>query len=141
MGQLRHILVHTATPVRFEEADAGAATWVEGERGETGPEPVLRDAFPAVLFLPGGSEESDHPRTKKITRPTLLYEPVNADTGQPVPELTAEDELMVEAPELAQWTGEVEARWQVEGTPQPFGPPGRVIGVQATLKQVREGKK
>jgi hypothetical protein len=137
VGQLRHILVHTATPIRTVE-DGDAVEWIEGEPGESGPEPVRQDAFPAVLFLPQGSEESDHPRSKKVSRPTLLYEPINADTGEAVPELTADDELMVEAVELAQWTGATEARWQVDGTPQPFGPPGRVIGVQVTLKQVRD---
>jgi hypothetical protein len=89
-----------------------------------------------VLFLPQGTEEQGQPRSRKFSRPTLLYEPVNADTGAATPDLTGDDELMVLAPELAQWTGADEARWQVEGTPQPFGPPGRVIGVQVTLKQV-----
>lgn len=135
MGQLRHVLVHVATPVAFVEGEPDDE-WIEGEPGEAGPEPVPGVAFPAVLFLPQGQEDSNRPRSQKVSRPTLLYEPVNADTGVPVAKLSADDELMVRAPELAFWTGAEEARWQVDGTPQPFGPPGTVIGVQAVLKQV-----
>jgi hypothetical protein len=133
VGQLRHVLVHVATPVRFEDGSDGE--WIEGEPGEGGSEPVAGDEFPCVLFLPGGSEDSGQPRSRKITRPTLLFEPVNADSGAAVA-VSADDELLVRAPEMAFLTGAEEVRWQVEGQPQPFGPPGTVIGVQATLKRV-----
>jgi hypothetical protein len=58
-----------------------------------------------------------------------------------VVEVDKEDELLIEAPELASFFEEVEdspgvGRWQVDSVPQPFGPPGEVIGVQATVKQV-----
>jgi hypothetical protein len=140
VGQLRHVLVHRARRLRVEE-DAGAAEWIEGEPGE-GPAPVPGPEFPVVLFLPLGSEEAG-PRAKTITRPTLMWEPVNADTGETVDAVTADDELLIAATDLASWFEQAPGeepgvgRWQVDGPPQPFGPPGTVIGVQATLKQVR----
>lgn len=129
------ILKHTATPVRYEEAAAGA--WVEGEPGATGPEPIRGMGFPSVLFLPNSTGEAEVEQSWKpraITRPTLLFDPAYVTGEQP----GKDDELMILAPELAGWTGAEEARWQVDGVPQPFGPPGRVMGVQATLKQVRD---
>jgi hypothetical protein len=130
------ILKHTATPVRVEEGDPGG-DWIEGEPGTDGPEPIRGTGFPAVLFLPGPGgdaqvEQSWKPRS--ITRPTLLFDPAFVVGDQP----GKDDELMILAPELAGWTGAAEARWQIDGVPQPFGPPGRVIGVQATLKQVTD---
>lgn len=139
MGQLRHVLKHSARRLRYVEAPADE--WVEGEPGEDGPVPVASEPFPVVLFLPLGTE-TEGPVGRKITRPTLLWEPVNADTAAAVPQLGPDDELLILALDLAPYfppaadepagTG----RWQIEGRPQPFGPPGRVIGVQATLKQV-----
>lgn len=140
MGQLRHVLVHRGRRLRVVE-DAGAVEWIEGEPGE-GPAAVPGPVFPVVLFLPLGSEDAG-PRSKKITRPTLMWEPVNADTGEPVEPVTADDELLIDAPDLAAWFEQAPGeepgvgRWQVDGPPQPFGPPGSVIGVQATLKAVR----
>lgn len=142
MGQLRHVLVHTATPVEYVE-DAAAVEWIEGEPGASGgPEPVRGAPFPVVLFLPLGTEQEDRPRSRKVTAPTVLWEPVNADTGAEAPVLDADAELLILAPELKgyfeQVDGEPEGtgRWQIDGNPQPFGPPGRVIGVQARLKAV-----
>lgn len=134
----RRILKHTATPIRTVEADAGAPTWVEGERGEEGPQPVAEAAFPCIVFLPNATEsaggESSWRPSRQIRRPTMLFDPALVPGRQP----TRETELMILAPELAPWTGAGEARWQLDGDPQPFGPPGSVIGAQATLKQVKD---
>jgi hypothetical protein len=141
VGQLRHVLVHRARRLRVEEDD-DAAEWIEGEPGD-GPQAVPGPEFPVVLFLPFGQEESGQPRTRKVTRPTLMWEPVNADTGEAVEPVGSDDELLISAEELAAWFEQVPGeedgvgRWQVDGQPQPFGPPGIVIGVQANLKAVR----
>lgn len=149
-GEIRHVLVHFATPVRYEEG-LDAETWVEGEPGAEGPVPMRGVPFPCVLFLPLGQEETpggDSPRGRKITRPTILFEPVRPSDwpeagGSPIV-VGADDELLVFAPELAGHFAQAAneavgtGRWQVDGRPQPFGPPGTVIGVQATLKQVSD---
>lgn len=141
MGQLRHVLVHRATPVEFVEGTDEPTQWIEGEPGIEGPTGVRGTPFPCVLFLPLGSEDEGQPRSRKVTRPTLMFEPFDFD-GAPVEPPSAEDELLIAAPELAASFEQAEGeepgtgRWQIEGTPQPFGPPGRVIGYQATVKQV-----
>lgn len=128
-----HILVHQATPLEYLEVQGSPATWIEGEPGpHGGGAPTAGVAFPCVLFLPGpGGEQSNAYRPKAIREPTLLF--------NPGPVLTRDSELMVAAPELAPWTGGISpARWQLVGDAQPFGPPGSVIGVQATLRQVQD---
>jgi hypothetical protein len=141
-----HILVHVATPVSYVEGIAGDEM-IEGEPGEAGAEPIEGTPFEAVLFLPGpGGEESNPYKPRTIRRPTLLYNPdrglVDASRGLvgdgSAIVLGAEDELLIDAVELASFTGGERVRWQVDGEPQPFGPPGRVIGVQATLKRVEQ---
>lgn len=58
--------------------------------------------------------------------------------------LGPDSELLIFAPELAGHFAQAAdeaagtGRWQVDGRPQPFGPPGSVIGVQAALKQVSD---
>lgn len=131
MGQLAHVLVHTATLLRYEE---DGVAWIEGEPGD-GPEPTLGESFACVLFLPLGTEDDSGARSRKVSRPTILWEPPAR--------LGADDELLILAPELADHFEQAPGRpvgtgrWQVDGEPQPFGPPGKVIGTQATLKQVR----
>lgn len=142
-----HILVHTATPVSYVEGEAGDI-WIEGEPGEGGPQPVEGIPFECVLFLPGpGGEDTNAYKPRVIKRPTLLYNPVRniADASRALTGdgsaivLSNEDELLIEAPELAAWAGgEARARWQLEGDSQPFGPPGVVGGVQATLRRVED---
>lgn len=140
MGQLRHVLVHSARRLRVE--DDTEPEWIEGEPGD-GPRPVAGEPFPVVLFLPLGTEETARPRSKQVARPTLLWEPVNANTGAAVETITADDELLILAADLAPYFEQAPdepdgtGRWQIDGAPQPFGPPGTVIGVQAVLKQVR----
>lgn len=149
-GALGDLLVHVAIPTRYEE-DPGVGEWIEGEPGPQGPEPVTGVAFPLVLFLPLGTEEApgtESPRGRKVSRPTIMFEPLRPlgwpqQPGTPIT-LGADDELLIFAPELAQFFEQVAGeaigtgRWQVEGAPQPFGPPGEVIGVQANVKQVRD---
>lgn len=128
------ILVHTATPVQFVEAPSEG--WAEGEPGE-GVEPALGVPFQCVLFLPGpGGEQSSQYRPRVVRTPTLLYNPTRDDDSVVV--VNAEDELLVEAPELAPWTGADVVRWLAEGDPQPFGPPGLVYGLMATLRRVED---
>lgn len=124
---LPDVCIHVCTPVSMVET----GTLVEGE-GDI--EPVEGTPFQGILFLPQGSEEQNPYRPRKLSRPTLLYLPKDALGAAVV--LKAEDELLIAAPELAPWTGAAEARWQLEGVPQPFGPPGSVIGIQAALVKV-----
>lgn len=132
------VLRHTATPVRGRDTnvDENAEEWIEGEPGE-GAEPVAGLPFACVLFLPQSTEGAGQEfswRQRAITRPTLLYNIVRAD-GSRV-DIGKDDELTISAPDLAEWQGGALARWQVDGIPQPFGPPGRAFACQATLKQV-----
>lgn len=131
------LLAHTATPVSYPEVQSSPAQWIEGEPGPTGVEPVQGIPFPCVLFLPspGGSADTEY-RPRVVRRPTLLYNPTRDDDSVVV--VNAEDELLVEAPELAPWTGADVVRWLAEGDPQPFGPPGLVYGLMATLRRVED---
>lgn len=124
---LEDVCIHSASTVSLVES----GTKIEGEADVA---PVEGTPFACVLFLPQGAEEQNPYRPRKISRPTLLYLPLDID-GQPVV-LKAEDSIVIAAPELAPWTGATEAEWRVEGTPQPFGPPGEVIGIQAILVKV-----
>jgi hypothetical protein len=132
-----HILVHVATPVVFAEGDAGHE-WVEGEPGVAGPTATDGVPFLCVLFLPAPGGVEDNPyKPRVVRRPTLLFNPLRADGSAVV--LTNEDELRIDAPELAPYTGGVNpARWQASGDAQPFGPPGSVGGLMATLVMVRD---
>lgn len=121
---------HAAALVEYEEAGAG---WIEGEKG-TSPEPIVRGVFPCFLFLPLGQEEAG-PRSRKVTRPTVMWDPAELPVGVESPR--ADSELVITAVELAPAAGADTVRWQIEGQPQPFGPPGEpVVGVQASLKRV-----
>lgn len=124
---LADVCIHVVTPVSMVEA----GPLIEGEADT---EPVDGTPFMGVLFLPQGSEEQNPYKPRKITRPTLLYLPTDT-TGAAVV-LKAEDEVLIDAPELEPWTGAAAARWQLDGVPQPFGPPGSVIGIQAALVKV-----
>ena len=136
------MLVHVATPVEYVEGDE-AGEWIEGEPGAEGPTPEKGVAFSCVLFLPIGTEDEGQPRRRKVTRPTILFEPEDVNGGAMDPP-SADHELLIAAPELAasfeQAAGEPPGtgRWQIEGTPQPFGPPGSVLGYQATVTQVEQ---
>lgn len=144
MGVLpSRILTHVATPLQYVEDD-DAPEWIEGEPGPSGVTPTLGAAFVCVLFLPApGGAASDAYRPRTVRTPTLMYNPTRdhahgaavADHSAIV--VTAEMELLVDAPELAPWMGGTSpARWQATGDAQPFGPPGKVYGIQSTLQRV-----
>ena len=142
------ILIHTAVPVSYVE-DGLSAEWIEGEPGQSGVVRTAGEPFACVLFLPtaGGAQQNQY-RSKVTRSPTLLYNPTRDYSRAGVPELVAdgtpivvtdENELVIYAPELAPWTGGISpARWLVDGDAQPFGPPGKVYGIQASLSQVQD---
>lgn len=70
-----------------------------------------------------------------MREPTLMWEATDEE-GELMPLVRINDELEIVAPEL---TGEDPVTWQVIGEPQPLGPPGNVIGFQATLVRVSDG--
>jgi hypothetical protein len=143
-----HILVHTATPVSFVEGVAGDE-WIEGEPGEAGPTRTEGVPFECVLFLPGaGGAEPNPYKPRVVRRPTLLFNPTRnlldvsrhlVGDESPIT-LSDRGELLIDAPELTAWTpaGVNPSRWQADGDAQPFGPPGRVVGVMATLVAVED---
>lgn len=132
-----HILVYVATPLEYVENQGSPTTWIEGEPGpHGGGEPVPGVPFRCVLFLPLGGEQQNPYRAKVIKVPTLLYNPTRDDETPVV--ITDESELDILAAELAPWTGGETVRWLAVGDGQPFGPPGRVIGVQLTVRQVKD---
>jgi hypothetical protein len=132
------LLVHTATPLEYDEPQSSPAAWIEGEPGAAGGgEPVQGAPFPCVLFLPGGGgDQPNQYRRRVVEQPTMLYN-VTREDGTTVT-LDLESDLLVTAPELEPWTGAETARWTLVGDPQPFGPPGTVIGAQAVLRMVRD---
>lgn len=133
------VLKHRAVPYRRTESD----TYVEGERVPSAEDTAGGAQFRCVLFLPQPGSENSQPTyfsPKRIVQPTLLYWP--RDLAGAEVALSAEDEVGVIAGELNVAEGRAvgaEVRWQVQGAPQPFGPPGRaVIGLQATLQRIGE---
>lgn len=131
-----HILVHTATPVKITE-DPGSGQWIEGEKGPVGPAAVAGAPFPCVLFMPSPGGAADTPYRPRVVRtPTLLYNPTREDDTPVL--VSNEDELLIDAPELAPWTGAPVQRWLADGDAQPFGPPGQVYGLMATLRIVKD---
>lgn len=125
-------MVHTATPVVY--GDEGTVAWIEGEPSSEGLEPVAGAPFPCVLFMPQGGGQDNPYRPRVIKAPQILFNPLRADLT--VVAVGHEDELLIAAPELAPWTGAETARWLANGNAQPFGPPGTVIGLLATLRAV-----
>lgn len=124
-----NVCVHTATPVAASESD-DESTWAAGEPDRT---TVTGESFPCCLFLPLGKREDT--RGRQVREPTLLWEAFNEE-GEPMVPVRESDELLILAEEL---TGPDPVRWQVNGDPQPIGPPGQVIGYQATLIRVSDG--
>lgn len=125
---------HVAVPVSYE--DEGVADWIEGEPTAGGLEAVDGNAFPCILFLPTPGAQDTPYRLRTVQTPTMLFNPRRPDNT--IVTLSHEDELLITASELAPWTGAETTRWQVDGEPQPFGPPGSVIGLLATVRQVRD---
>lgn len=124
------VLVHTAVPaVRKEEGGA----WVQGEpSNESDPRPGVPVA--CCLFLPLSGEQQA-PRGRRAVRVPLLLLSHTDEDGADV-DLGPADEVDVTAPEL---TGPDPVRWQIDGYPQPFGPPGEeLIGKQVNVKRVED---
>lgn len=136
-----YVLVHTCTPMRNPETQSSPATWIEGEPGpETTPGAATAGTpFPCVLFLPtpGGTQPNAY-RIRQVRTPTLLFNAYQDDDVTPNV-IGHEDEVLISAPELAAWLGgQNPVRWLVSGEPRPFGPPGDVIGLEATLERVED---
>jgi hypothetical protein len=129
------ILVHSCR-VEADVADQDAVQWVEGTPGATGVVPELGVAWPCVLFLPLVGEEAPAAqrgfRPRAVQRPTLLFNPGDVVGRSPSKDVR----VLIHAPDLAPWTGGDDVLWEVDGIPQPAGPPGRPLVVQATVKRV-----
>lgn len=118
------ILVHTGrtivTVAAAEKTSSGRAVQSETEPDADTP------TWECCLFLPRPSAEEDRGQ-RKVKRPELLLDPAV--------EVEAEDRVEVLAPEL---TGPGFVRWEVEGDPQPFGPPGEeLVGKLALVRRVK----
>jgi hypothetical protein len=130
---IKKVMVHTASIVRNVVPASPFGDLVDGDRGAVEAD-VL--SFPCLLILPEGTETPTG-RGRRVTAPTLLYEPYVG--AEPVA-LKAQDELHIIAREqnVAQGLPELtEVRWTVQTVPQTLGRPGkRVKAVQATLQRV-----
>lgn len=125
---------HVATPITYSDS-GDLHEWIEGEPGADGLEPAQGQPFPCFLFLPSGGGAADTTyRLRTVQTPQMLFQPMRGDGS--IIALEPESELLISAPELSPWTGAPVARWMLNGRPLPFGPPGQVIGVLATLRQV-----
>jgi hypothetical protein len=121
-------LEHVAVP-RVTVEQVG---WIEGEPEEDRDRPGI--PFACVLFMPLGPEQSASRGARVVKRPTLLCSYLDHDGN--VVSLSPKDKLDVTAPKL---TGPDPVRWQIDGSVQPFGPPGdETIGSQVILKRVDE---
>lgn len=125
---LGDVCVHVGTPI-VTQNDPDEDTWVEGEPDEDPADGVPFDCF--FMELRGASEMSSPVGIRKIKGPTILFEDERDDGSRVV--LKAEDELWVLAEEVL---GPDPVRFQVDGDPTPFQPPGEVIGWEALLKRV-----
>lgn len=131
MAALGFILVHTATAVsQVETTTSDLAQWAEGEPDET---PTTSTPFDCVLFLPQSTRQDR--RGRQVKEPTLMWDGLNCD-GTSAPRLSEAQELRVTACEL---TGPDPVRWQINGDPEPLGPPGEVLCWQARLIRVSDG--
>lgn len=123
---LEDICVHRATVKRTERTGEK----VEGEWEEAA---VDGQTFDCILFPPEPGPEQNLLR-RVILVPTLLHYAEDV-AGAPLT-LSKDEEVDVTVIGIpAKWGG----RWQVDGEPQPFGPPGAApVGELATLKRVGE---
>jgi hypothetical protein len=137
---LGDVMVHLATPI--ETTTDG--NWEEGE-----PDEIRAPVEPFDCFYMQGRGASETPNVprgrRKVEQPTILYE-AERDDGSLI-QLSAEDEIVIDAEEvlgIAAYGMELEGDqiaipgvlFQVDGDPEPFQPPGEVIGYEARLKRV-----
>lgn len=125
------VLVHTATPLLW----VTGPNWIEGEPDENR---VPGTPFACCLFLPLPGQAQPRRGRRVVSVPTLLL--ATHDLADSPVDVRASDELDITAPELPPpWGGPDPVRWQVEGDPQPFGPPGEdLVGMQVALKRVED---
>lgn len=124
--------------IRYEEQEV-EDEYVDGESSVTRNVEVQR--FMCVLFLPVGDEEESNSRGgRQVRRPTLLTLPLDLE-GSPVL-LPPKAELGIIAAELNVAEGreaDVEVRWQISGSGQPLGKPGKTPKtLQAILLRVED---
>lgn len=101
--------------------------------GRPATEDVPGTPFDCCLFLPAPGGE-DQRQGRRVKRPTLLI--ATLDRAADAVVLSGKVKVDVTAPEL---TGPEPVRWQLDGDPQPFGPPGDVpVGMQATLRRIED---
>lgn len=129
------ILVHRAETLL--DRAAAPLVWVEGEptEGTVDVSASPATSWPCVLFVPQTGETSEAQRSwrpRAVQRPTVMWNPGDVVGDQP----GKDARLAITAPELAPWTGAERVVWQVDGLPQPAGPPGAPVVVVATVKQV-----
>jgi hypothetical protein len=144
---LGDVTVHTATPILTTTSE-DEDTWVEGEPDETTSFGVVFDCF--YMHGRGATEQPAVPRgRRKVEGPTIIYESERDDGS--IVQLVAEDEVVIDpGDDEGIWAvlgGEGQTvkvgneeipgvRFQVDGDPEPFQPPGEVLGFQARLKRV-----
>lgn len=123
------IMVHVGVVLEVQSSGG----YAQGEPAEV--EPVPKQTIDCFLQLPRGADEDEEaPRgRRKITRPTLMYEPFDILGGDFT--LKAEDLIDITAPEL---TGPDPVRWQVVGDAEPFARPGDLIGSRSYLRRVED---
>ena len=137
---LGDVMVHLATPIETTTDD----NYIEGESDDLRAPVEAFDCF--YMHGRGATEASNVPRgRRKIEQPTILYEAERED-GTMI-HLSAKDEIVIDAEEvlgIAAYPIEVDGDeilvpgvlFQVDGDPEPFQPPGEVIGYEARLKRV-----
>lgn len=133
----KSILVHRARPVGTRARALDPSQWVDGDPGAVEEE---MPAFACCVFLPQGSETGTG-RGRNVREPTLLYGERDL-VGNPVA-LRPESSVLIVAPELNVAEGlpaETELRWEITGSAQPFGRPGRspVVGFQVTIRRITD---
>lgn len=114
---LAGVLAHTAVPLRIERS-------TERVEGTYDSIVVEGDPIPVAFFPPTSREQGT--KGREVRAPTLLYRPPH--------ELNADDRIRLSGPGLRDVD---EGEWQIDGTPQAAGKPGRTPKVLvATLKRV-----
>lgn len=98
--------------------------------GSTVLAPVESAWFRARLELPAGNESPapENGRVRQVRTPTLMFEEFDEDNE--AVDLTADDRVEVDSPELGR------SMWQVIAPAQPIRKKRAVIGKQVTLRKI-----